>query len=180
MMNAVCTRYAEALVDIAFEKELQETYEKDLAGFVELLEDNEELLAFLQNKMIGRDVKKILLKELLEGRVDKTLVNFVLLLLDKERITLSGCILSEYKRLRNERANILNLTIYSADKLSKEQTDKIREKYMKMYNAEGVKADVVIDKKLLGGIKIKTGSRVEDASLKGRLEGLKELFGSQE
>jgi F-type H+-transporting ATPase subunit delta len=179
-MNAVCTRYAQALADIAHEKGLQERYEEGFAFIVELLEENEEFFAFLQNKRVGIDVKKALLKEMLEGRVDEMLVNFVFLLLDKDRITLADGILSEYKRLISERGNILNLTIYSAKDLSKEQTDRIKGKYMKMYNVSGINADVEIDEKLLGGIRIKAGSRVEDASVKSRLEGLKKLFDSQE
>jgi len=80
------------------------------------------------------------------------------------------------KKLGDERQNILNITIYSAIEISQQEIDKINDIYKSRYNAMEIKSKVVIDKKLLGGIKVKINNHIEDASSVSRLQSLKELF----
>ncbi len=83
---------------------------------------------------------------------------------------------STVKKLSDERQNILNITIYSAVEVPQQQIDKISEIYKSRYNAMEIKSRVVIDRKLLGGIKVKINNHIEDASAETRLQSLKDLF----
>jgi F-type H+-transporting ATPase subunit delta len=68
------------------------------------------------------------------------------------------------------------MTITSAAPIEQSQVNAIKDKYRKLHNASDVKTELVIDKSLIGGIKVKIGDKVIDGSIKGRLESLKELI----
>ena len=59
----------------------------------------------------------------------------------------------------------------SAEKLTKTQTDALRKKLKKILGQD-IAFDVAVDPELLGGLKVKVGSRVIDTSLKTKLETL--------
>jgi len=99
-----------------------------------------------------------------------------MLLVDKERFENIRGIVEEYFRLADERKNILNMTIISAFPLEDVQINRIKEKYKKLYNKTDVKAKLIIDKSLIGGVKIQIGDKVIDDSIKGRLLCLKEAL----
>ncbi|OPZ91358.1 MAG: ATP synthase subunit delta [Firmicutes bacterium ADurb.Bin419] len=100
----------------------------------------------------------------------------MLLLIDKARTKHIKGISNGYKRLADEKRDVLKLKIISAVQLDEQQVEKIREKYSKTYKKGKVSAILQIDKSLIGGIKVQIGDRVEDYSIKSRLDSLRSLL----
>jgi F-type H+-transporting ATPase subunit delta len=120
------------------------------------------------------------LSGILKGRVQQEILNFVLLLIDKERIGSLPGILRESVRLANERRKIMELTIYTAFPITQEQIDTICGKFKNMYNAADVKVTVTVDSSLIGGVKVVIGDKVYDGSVRKKLAGLRKNMVDQQ
>lgn len=174
-MPLIERRYAEALVGISSERETLEEYQNELHSIVDIYDNQFEFRLFLLNPEIRTDTKKKFLQETFEGRINDKLLNFLMLLLDKDRVKLLPGILDEFTRLVDRQRNILSIKIISAIPLEKAQVMDIEEKYKAMYGAGAVKSITQTDMELIGGVKVIIGDKVYDRTIKGRLASLKEL-----
>jgi len=175
-MPLVEKRYAEALVDLSVQQNAIQLYKHELQSVADVFDRQEDFRLFLLNPEITTGVKKDLIKTIFEGSIKTELMNFLLLLLDKHRIKYLPGIAEVFMTLADERSNILNLTIVTSELLESSQVDMIKEKYRIIYNAAAVKANMKIDRKVIGGVKIIIGDKVIDGTLKGRLENLKSFI----
>lgn len=172
-MPLVDKRYAEALVDVAESKNSLAETQEELKTFAEAYASIPEFGSYFHSPEIGRDEKKGTLKMFFKDS-DSELLPFLLLLADKGRLANLPGIYNEYVEIADKRKKVLHLEVKVAAAIDDGQLDRIKEKYRKEYGATDVKATVTIDPELLGGIVIQIGDRVIDASIKGRLKGLKE------
>jgi F-type H+-transporting ATPase subunit delta len=74
--------------------------------------------------------------------------------------------------------NIVLAEVTSAKELSNEQSESIANKIEELTGAQGVEIKTSIDPDLIGGVTIKVGSRVFDASLRGQLRRVSLSLGS--
>ncbi|NLL07183.1 MAG: ATP synthase F1 subunit delta [Clostridiaceae bacterium] len=175
-MPLVECRYAEALIEITEENCSTDEVLTQFNELINIFESNPELEGYLKNPSIQLEEKKRLLGKVFEGLGNESFLRFLYLLMDKDRIKYIKGILIEYKRLVDKKRNILNLKISSAVQLDELQIKKIEEKYAQIYKNDTVSSVVEIDKSLIGGIKVQIGDRVEDYSVKSRLDSLKNLL----
>lgn len=95
-----------------------------------------------------------------------------MLLVDRRRILLLEPICEQYITLLRQKNQTVLAEITSAVPLSQEQEQAIREKVIAMTNAHQVELETKIDRDLIGGVIIKVGSQVIDASLRSQLRRL--------
>ncbi|KNY28511.1 F0F1 ATP synthase subunit delta [Pseudobacteroides cellulosolvens] len=176
-MPLIDKRYAEALVEIADNANAIDEFQHELVEIIGIYKDQQDFRLFLNNPEVKIDTKKETLKSIFSKDLRPEILNFLLLLLDKDRIKHLPGINDEFIKLADIKRNTLNMTIISAAELDELQITKIKEKYGKLYSATSVKASVEIDQSLIGGVKVKIGDKVIDGSVKGRLESIKELLG---
>ena len=97
--------------------------------------------------------------------------NFVQLLAENDRLSVLSEIATQYEHLRNAHEGVLDVQITSAYPLNDAQladvVDALREKFGKQ-----VKADVTVNPDLIGGVSIRVGDEVIDASVRGKLAQL--------
>ncbi|MFM9161308.1 MAG: ATP synthase F1 subunit delta [Dolichospermum sp.] len=163
--------YAVALLSIAQSQNLTEEIGTDVRTFLGLLTDSQELNNFLANPFVKPENKKNLLKQLL-GDVSPYLRNFLLLLVDRRRIAFSETILQQYLVLLRQLNQTVLAEITSAVPLTEGQQQAITEKVITLTKAAKVELATKIDSDLIGGVIIKVGSQVIDASLRGQLRRL--------
>jgi F-type H+-transporting ATPase subunit delta len=175
-MPLVERRYAEALVDISVQSSAIDAFEQEFKSVVTLFKEQSDFRFFLLNPEITIETKKETVKKLFSGNLKKEMVSFLALLLDKGRINILPGIFDEFSRMADIKRNVLNMTVISAEVVNEEQINEIKEKYKKIYNASSVSLKVEIDKSQIGGVKVKIGDRVVDGTIRGRLEGLKNLL----
>lgn len=175
-MPLVERRYAEALVAIAEQNGLIDEYQQEFQAVVDAFHHQMEFKFFLFNPEIKIDVKKEVIRKIFTGRVKNELINFLELLLDKGRIKFLPGILQEYVKMADQKKNILSITIVTAATLDGAKVEEIKEKYKKLYHASHVKAQVEMDPKLIGGLKVKIGDKVIDGTIMGRIESMKEIL----
>ena len=171
-MELVDKRYAEALVNLAFEKNVVDSFQEELLAISEIYENEKALSVFLQNPENTPKTKKIVLTNIFGGKVQEELLHFLLLLVDKSRVENLPGIYHEYVKMINEKRSILNISISAAIPLEQDQIESIGEKFTVLYNAYSVKTVLEIDPSLLGGVKVAVNDKLYDGTVKGKLERL--------
>ena len=97
------------------------------------------------------------------------LVNFLQLIIDKKRTAFLNGILEQFLALVRDRTQTVLAQVTSVTELSNEQRDRVKERVKAMVSAQNVELETTLDPSLIGGVVIKVGSQVLDASLKGQL-----------
>lgn len=169
-------RYAEALINIAAEKNELDVYQQDLGVISGAFTGLPEFKSFLLNPETEVGEKKTALQRMFQSNIRDEVLNLILLLIDKGRVKYLPGIYVEFVRLADDRRSVLSMKIVSAAPLEQAQLEAIREKFRKLYNASSVKADVEIDESLIGGVKVMIGDKLIDGSVKGMLKNLQDAL----
>ena len=170
--------YALALMSVAIEHKQTDALGQQAREILNLLENSQELKDFIQNPTIAETNKKKVLQKILGKDANVYLTNFVMLLVDKRRIGMLAEICQEYLIQLRKLNNIVLAEVSSVKDLTQEQLQSVTEKVKQISGANSVELKTIIDPALLGGVVIKVGSQVIDASLKGQLRRLGFSLGS--
>lgn len=163
--------YAQALMSLAKDQQLEDRFGEDSQALLDLLGASQELRQFLENPLIAEDAKKGVLGQI-SAELNPLFANFLKLLVDKGRIGFLSPILRRYQELLRQLRKAVLAEVTAAVELSDEQKEQIRQKVTTMTGAQQVDLEVTLDDSLLGGVIIKVGSQVVDASLQGQLRRL--------
>ncbi|HAG82010.1 MAG TPA: F0F1 ATP synthase subunit delta [Cyanobacteria bacterium UBA11162] len=161
--------YAEALMSVAQEHNLTEEFGENVGALLNLLNESPELQQFLGSPVVKAEDKKGVLQRIASEGIHPYLVNFLKILVDRRRILFLEGICKQYQVLLRQLKQTILADVTSAVPLSDEQQQAVREKVIAMTGSQQVELDTKIDPDLIGGVIIKVGSQVVDASLRGQL-----------
>ena len=169
LTSEVLEPYAEALMSLAQSQNLVEQFGDNVAALLNLLQGSPELQQFLGNPIYKAEDKKAVLRQLAGEQVHPYMMNFLLILVDRRRILFLEGICQKFQDILRKLNQTELAEVTSAVALSESQQQTIREKVMAMTSAREVELNNKIDPELIGGVIIKVGSQVIDASLRGQL-----------
>ncbi|MGH3052693.1 MAG: ATP synthase F1 subunit delta [Gaiellaceae bacterium] len=171
-MAVVHRVYAEALLGAAKDQKAVEPIRNEYRDFVTALAESEELRSFLRNPQIESRAKREALEQILSG-ADERFLNFLRVLTEKGRIGEVEEIHKEWERLLAADERVLELELTTAVELSEKEAAGIVSQIEKA-SGRKVEATTSVDPGLIGGIVIQAGSQRLDASVRHRLEELRE------
>jgi len=169
MSAEIVEPYAEALMSLADSQNLVEQFGNDAKELVSVLKESQELQQFLASPVIKTEDKKAVLRQITGEGLHHYMVNFLQLLIDKKRTAFLTGILEQFLALVRERTSTVLAEVTSVTELTQEQRDRVTEQVKAMTNANDVEIETTLDPNLIGGVVIKVGSQVLDASLRGQL-----------
>lgn len=161
--------YAQALMSLAQQRDLTNQFGETFRALESLLLESKEFKDFVLNPVIKGEDKKAVLKQVLGSDANPYLVNFMMLLVDKRRIVFLEPIVEQYLSLLRKLNQTVLAEVVSATELSDSQKQSIIEKVKAIADARDVELKTSIDSDLIGGVIIKVGSKVIDASIRGQL-----------
>jgi F-type H+-transporting ATPase subunit delta len=164
--------YAEALFEAAQDKNRLDQVRQEFEDFAAAVRESDALRRFLQNPQIEQRTKRSALEDLLEGS-DEFFLNFVRLLLEKDRISEIEQVYEEWARLLARRERVLELELQTAVELSDEEAAKVVRE-IEAASGRKIVATRTVDPELIGGLVVQAGSIRLDASVRGRLQQLRE------
>lgn len=174
MINkTIARRYARAIFDIAREKNAVEKISENLKSVVRLIEENADIKKIIYGRLVPAEAKKEIVGKMIPEEVDQMVVNFLYLVLDKNREQYLTGILEAYDQLSAEEKRVLPAQVKSAIPLTGEQVTNL-EKKLSQIAGQSVKAQVTLEPNLLGGITVRMGDIVYDGSIVKKLSLLKE------
>nr|QCI06377.1 ATP synthase CF1 subunit delta [Dictyurus purpurascens] len=169
VVEKISVPYAEALLELAKNSNLLQEAVQDLSFISTTLSNSKDLQIFLANPLVNILVKKNLLSELFKSKVNDFILNFLLVLVDRRRISLLSVIINKYLQLSYKLESTTIAELYTAVALNDDQQNSLIQKIKVITNSKNVKLVTNIDSNLIGGFIIKIGSKVIDASLSGKL-----------
>jgi ATP synthase F1 delta subunit len=169
----IAATYGSALFEVARDSDRIDAIGEELTALDGIFESEPEFFNLLCSPGIDAVGKKASLKTVLEGRVSKELLNFMFILTDKRRIGGFHAIVKAYHTLVNANLGISIGSIYSAVPLSDDRRKRLEEETGKLLK-RNVRLDNLIDAELIGGVKIYIEGKLIDASVRKRLDTLKE------
>ncbi|BAY31268.1 ATP synthase F1 subuint delta [Nostoc carneum NIES-2107] len=168
----VAQPYAQALMSIAQSQNLTEEFGEDARALLNLLKNSAPLQNLIDNPFIQPEKKKAVITQILGDGANQYLRRFLQLLVDKRRIFFLEQILQQYLALLRQLNQTVLAEVTSAVPLTEAQQQAVKDKVLTITNARQVELETKIDRDLIGGLIIKVGSQVIDASLRGQLRRL--------
>ena len=170
MATAAAKRYARAVFELATEEGQVEEWGERLTTVVGLLSDA-QVAAVLTNPTIplGRRMELI---SATPHVLDREATNLARLLIESNRVGQVHGVAEEFERLADEAAGRVRATVTTAVELDAGERDRVSRELSERLGKE-VRIQVVVDKRILGGLKLQYGDRLIDASVATKLQQLR-------
>ncbi|MBD8069501.1 F0F1 ATP synthase subunit delta [Bacillus sp. PS06] len=169
--GVVAKRYALALFQLAKEQQTLDQIEAELRVVKQVFTTNKELMVFLTSPKIQADTKKAALKEAFAS-ASNTVLNTLFLLVDRHRTTVITEVVDQFIEQANEERGVAEAKVYSVRPLTDTEKAGISAMFAKNIGKAALRIENIVDKSLIGGVKIRIGNRIYDGSVNGKLERL--------
>ena len=168
--------YAEALFDVAREKGKLDAIRDELAQFADAVAGDRDLQVFFFSPYFSSAEKAAGLKRAVSG-ADAELLNFLELLIEKQRMTEVFRIRRTLDELWKQENRRIDVTVTSAVELDPAVVEKVGEE-IERQTGQKVELASRVDGEIIGGIVLQVGNMVLDASIRSRLEKLRKSVAS--
>ena len=170
-MEELARVYARALFEVALEQSKLDVLREQLSQFADALSDNRELAVFFFSPYFATKEKQEGLERVLAD-ADPAFLNFLSLLIENHRMPVIFRIRAEYERLWEEENRMLPVEITSAIALDEQTTEELG-RTIGERTGRKVTLAARVDPEILGGIILRVGNSILDASIRNRLEQLR-------
>lgn len=169
MATAAARRYARAVFELASEeKRIDEWLEQIQALRVVMTQPDIE--AVLVNPTIPNEER---MKLIVAGDgLTAEAVNLARLLIESDRVGEIGGVVEEFETLADQAAGRVRATVTTAVALDAQDRDRVGRELSKRLGKD-VRMSVVVDPRIVGGLKLQYGDRIVDASIATRLQQLR-------
>jgi F-type H+-transporting ATPase subunit delta len=170
--TTVARSYAEALFDLAEQKQLHDSFAATLGDLETAFQSEPALAMFLASPKVGAGAKKDALRTALKNRAHPMFLNFLMLLVDKRRQRLLLEVGREYRNLLDEREGRLHVQVTLARQPEEKARAELAQQLGRSLGREVV-PHIHVNRDILGGIIVRFGDRVLDGSLRRRMLSLR-------
>ena len=170
--STAARRYAEAAFQLAARDDALDAYADGLDLAVRMLA-GEAATDIVRNPARALRERLDFVNGMLQGRAPEPVLKLVGLLVQRGRIDQLPRVAAEYQRLLNARQGVVEALAVSASPLSADETAALQRKLAEM-TGRTVGLRVEVDEALIGGLTVRVGDTLYDASVRGRLERLRE------
>ena len=172
--NETSERYARALFELANENSEVEDIEKNIFLLLEICNKNPPFINFLKNPTYQLDIQSKVFNDISSiMKFNKTVNNFLQLIIKKRRIYFLDKILKKFIKLTSEKKGKIEATLISSKDLSQEEKNNINQEISKAIKSN-IDFSHKIDKNLISGVKIQVGSLLIDTSVSNKLKRIKQ------
>lgn len=170
-MEEIARVYARALFEVAKEQSKLDLVREQLGQFADALNESADLRVFFFSPYFSTEEKKDGLRRAVSD-ADPTIVNFLETLLERHRMPVIFRIRDEYGRLWDAENRLLPVEVTSAVDLDEATVKSIGERIGEQ-TGQRVELTSRVDPSILGGIVLRVGNSILDASIKHRLDQLR-------
>lgn len=170
-VSSISKIYAKALMDIAAENNSYDSILNQLQEIKAVLNNSEDLMIVLANSSIATAKKIEIINDVFAGKVDNSVLNFLKLIIEKNRFNEFEFIINSYSEMLDQKANKKKVEIVSAVKLNFEAKTNVLFKLEHKLNCEIV-PDWQVDENIIAGLIFKFDDFVIDTSVRNKVENL--------
>ncbi len=167
--------YGNSLYQVATESGKQEELLAEAKEVLRVFDEQPELREFTKSLVIPSAAKKKMLREVFEGSVSQEILNLMYVMVDKGRMAHFPRTVDVFDDLVNHEQGVLHGTVISAVALSDNDIARLNEQTSKLFR-QPVELANEVKPQVLGGVEIFVEGKVIDATLKTRLEKLRDIM----
>ena len=170
-MEDIAQVYSRALFEVADEHGTLDAVHEQLGAFADAMHANRELAVFFFSPYFSVPEKKDGLGRTLTD-ANEEFVNFLQALIERHRMPAIFRIRAEFESLWDEARRLLPVQIVSAIDLDESTTKTLVDKIGSQVDRH-IELTTVVDPEIIGGIVLRVGNVIMDASIRTRLEQLR-------
>jgi F-type H+-transporting ATPase subunit delta len=166
-------RYATALFELAREEKSLDSTKADLDRFDQLVSDVADLERLVRSPVFTADEQGKALEAILDqAKIGGTVAKFLKLVTQNRRLFAVNDMAKAFRKLVSQHKGETRAEVTVAEPLSDTHLNALKDA-LKSTTKKDVALDINVDPSILGGLKVKLGSRMVDASLKTKLNSIK-------
>jgi F-type H+-transporting ATPase subunit delta len=171
--DLISDRYASAMYDLASEKKVIDSVLENLQDLKKTIDNSKELTLLIKSPLISSNDKlEILIKLISSSNFNELSVTFLKVVSKNKRFASLTSMISQFVNINdNKRGNVL-ADVTSADEISEKQRVNIKDQ-LRIILGDKLSLNFMVDKKIIGGLIIKVGSKMIDTSLVNKINKLK-------
>jgi F-type H+-transporting ATPase subunit delta len=170
-MEEIARVYADALFEVAQEKGKLDEIRDELGEFADAITENRDLQVFLFSPYFSSTEKREGIARAVSG-AEPELLNFLELLAEKHRMPAIFRIRRRFDELWAKENRRLEVRLTSAVELDSDVVKRVRKEIERQTDRE-IDLETSVDEGIVGGLVLKVGNMVLDASLRNKLERLR-------
>jgi F-type H+-transporting ATPase subunit delta len=170
-MDELAEVYARSLFEVARDQGKLDELREQLGQFADALDSNRELAVFFFSPYFSTKEKQEGLARMLDG-ADETFVNFLELLIENHRMPVIFRTRQQFERMWERANELLPVDITSAIELDQATTESLGRRIGERAGRK-VRLAAHVDPDIIGGIVLRVGNSILDASIRNRLEQLR-------
>ena len=170
-MEEIASVYARSLFEVAQDQDKLDKVHDQLGEFADAMNESRELQMFLFSPYFSTEEKEQGLDKAVSG-ADETFLNFLKLLIEKHRMPAIFRVRAELDQLWEEENKLLPVQVTSAVELPKSTVKQIGDRIAEQTDRK-VDLSTRVEPDILGGIVVRVGNSIIDASIRARLEQLR-------
>ncbi len=173
-LSGVAGRYAFALFELAKEKRATDEVASALAAFQALLNESADLRRLVKSPVFtAQEQVKALDAIFTKANVSGIAANFIRLVASKRRLFVLPEMIDAFQRLNDASKGLVRADVTVATPLRSEQETALRQALAGVTGGKTVNLNVKTDPSIVGGLVVKLGSRMVDASVRTKLNAIR-------
>ena len=174
-MAQMYKEYAEALFLLAREEKKEQEYYSELECVLRAIQDEPEYLDLLSSPAVPKAERTGAIEGAFSDVVCEHVLSFLCLLCERAMIREFGNCVKEYKAMLDDHTNVRVAHVTSSVELTESEKQRLSLKLEKI-NGHKIILECSVDSSLLGGLTIELDGKIIDASVKTRLQEVKEVI----
>ena len=170
-MEEIAEVYARALFEVAQDQDKLDEVHEQLGAFADAVAESRDMARFFFSPYFSTQEKKEALHKTVQG-ADEAIMNFLEALLERHRMPVIFRIRERFNQLWDEERKLLPVEVTSAIELDKKTVDDIGKRIGEQVDRK-IELSSKVDPEILGGVVLRVGNFVLDASIRNRLEKLR-------
>ncbi len=176
-MEEIAQVYARSLFEVASEHDALAEVREQLGQFADALHDNRDLAVFFFSPYFSPQEKKDALHRSIDG-AEPIFMNFLEALVERHRMPAIFRIRTRYEELWDRENLRLPVEVTSAVELDEATVKSIGDR-IGQQTGNQIQLTTVVEPEILGGIVLRVGNFILDASIRNRLNQLRKQVAAQ-
>lgn len=177
IISGMAGRYATALFALAKEQGVAAKVSTDLKSFDAMISSSDDLAALVRSPIISVEDQSRALGALLDkAGIKGVAANFIQLVTSKRRLFAVSSMIAGFQKLLDTDNDVVHAEVTSAQPLDAAQAKALAAALSQVSGGKTVDVNSKVDPSIIGGLVVKLGSRMLDASLKTKLNSIRSLM----
>ena len=173
IVSGIAGRYASALFELAEESKATDAVGKDLSRFADLLSGSEDLQRLVRNPVFTAEEQvKAVTAVLAKAKIGGLAGNFLQLVAAKRRLFAVDGMMRGFKALVDQKNGVVNAEVTVPAALTDKNRSAVLDAIKGVTGGQSVSLTEKVDPSIIGGLIVKVGSKMVDASLKTKLNSI--------